>query len=216
VKGFMIFSSVALSLYMIAYLSLALAGIFYLVNKKKSSRRLSYGISWLLRISMLIRSFPILVITMLTHLFIEESSMQNLFTTENFGGVKVYFFRYEKLNRLQSLFSGASIFHIFLPHYYQIEENDNTKEGFKAITIRHEYGHFLQLAILGGWLYLFLIAIPSITNNLRDRKNKLKKDYYEYFWEAWADKLGGIIHIYVPNSQGGGGILRKIKVKTKN
>lgn len=59
--------------------------------------------------------------------------------------------------------------------------------------IYHEYGHQRQSRILGP-LYLILIGIPSLLGNLVFRLFKINpKYYYKLPWEAWADKLGGVV-----------------------
>ena len=67
------------------------------------------------------------------------------------------------------------------------------KSQFNTNTIRHEYGHTKQSKYL-GWLYLIVIGIPSITYvGLRRISPKLKrKNYYKFYTEAWADKLGDV------------------------
>ena len=69
------------------------------------------------------------------------------------------------------------------------EEND----------IRHEQGHQKQSLYL-GWLYLIIIGLPSALGNLYDRIVHRNWDYwsriewyYSQPWEAWADRLGGVI-----------------------
>ncbi len=57
----------------------------------------------------------------------------------------------------------------------------------------HEYGHTLQSRKL-GWLYLFVIGLPSIIwagcfDNYRKKHNK---SYYSFYTERWADELGGV------------------------
>lgn len=59
--------------------------------------------------------------------------------------------------------------------------------------IKHEYGHTIQSKYL-GWLYIFVIAIPSITwagcfDKYREKHNV---SYYSFYTEKWADKLGGV------------------------
>lgn len=65
-------------------------------------------------------------------------------------------------------------------------------------SVKHEFGHFLQSAMLGP-LYLILIGLPSICGNLWDRfahRNWLSKKrikwYYSQPWEHWADILGNV------------------------
>ena len=67
------------------------------------------------------------------------------------------------------------------------------------LCIRHEQGHQKQSLYLGP-LYLLIIGLPSITGNIYDRiahkswdlTDRLKW-YYKQPWEAWADKLGGVV-----------------------
>ena len=64
----------------------------------------------------------------------------------------------------------------------------------KIIDERHEYGHCRQSEYL-GWLYLIVIGIPSLIWCLcyNAEKRGGLKDYYKFYTEAWADKLGGVI-----------------------
>jgi len=54
----------------------------------------------------------------------------------------------------------------------------------------HECGHSKQSLLLGP-LYLILIGLPSAIGNLLHRVWYF--NYYKQPWEAWADKLGGVI-----------------------
>ena len=59
-----------------------------------------------------------------------------------------------------------------------------------AETLKHEYGHCKQSLIL-GWLYLVVIGLPSfIWCNIIHQKTK--KNYYWFYTEKWANKLGGV------------------------
>ena len=63
-------------------------------------------------------------------------------------------------------------------------------------TLKHEHGHRVQSRIL-GWLYLPLIAIPSMLWALYYSKHydELKEEgisYYSFYTEKWADKIAGI------------------------
>jgi len=56
--------------------------------------------------------------------------------------------------------------------------------------VRHEYGHSLQSLILGP-LYLLVIGVPSMVWNFMKRRDMFSGiDYYAFFTERWADKLG--------------------------
>jgi uncharacterized protein YjaZ len=60
------------------------------------------------------------------------------------------------------------------------------------VTVAHEYGHCRQSRIL-GWLYLIVVGIPSLSNNIRSRfDKKVQKTYYTRYPEKWADKLGNV------------------------
>lgn len=57
-------------------------------------------------------------------------------------------------------------------------------------TVKHEWGHTKQSLYLGP-LYLIVIGIPSLVWACIYKW--LKKDYYWFYTESWANKLGGII-----------------------
>ena len=53
----------------------------------------------------------------------------------------------------------------------------------------HEYGHCRQSAILGP-LYLLAIGLPSLIWAALYKPEK--GNYYDFYTEKWADKLGGV------------------------
>lgn len=57
-------------------------------------------------------------------------------------------------------------------------------------TVRHEYGHYLQLKELGIINYTKYIAIPSLRGFWGGVKYS---DYYSQPWEYGADLYGGVI-----------------------
>lgn len=57
--------------------------------------------------------------------------------------------------------------------------------------LKHEYGHTLQSLTL-GWLYLILIALPSVIRYSRCNRTGDWNNYYHAYPEDWADKLGGV------------------------
>ncbi len=60
-------------------------------------------------------------------------------------------------------------------------------------SILHEYGHQRQSLRLGP-LYLLIIGLPSFCGNIYARIKHLDAWwYYHQPWEAWADKLGGVV-----------------------
>ena len=60
-------------------------------------------------------------------------------------------------------------------------------------TIKHEYGHYRD-SLRFGWLYLFVIGIPSFCWCQYYKKNnkKIQIAYYDIWTERRADKLGSV------------------------
>lgn len=54
-------------------------------------------------------------------------------------------------------------------------------------TVKHEYGHSIQSKYF-GWLYLFVIGIPSALHALVE----FTDCYYDFYTEKRADKLGNV------------------------
>lgn len=61
----------------------------------------------------------------------------------------------------------------------------------QELTVRHEYGHVLQSRML-GWLYLPVIGLPSLLWAVLGGMICPFRDYYWFYTEAWADRLGGV------------------------
>lgn len=55
-------------------------------------------------------------------------------------------------------------------------------------TFQHELGHVKQSQILGP-LYLLVIGIPALIWSSIYKVIPLKKDYYSFYTENWANKL---------------------------
>ena len=90
---------------------------------------------------------------------------------------------------------------ISLGNYIFLDSDGN----FSYKTIKHEFGHQKQSLMLGP-LYLIVICLPSIIGNIIDRiKHKYFNKYcdpdfyYKQPWEAWADKLGGVVRKSINN-----------------
>ena len=64
---------------------------------------------------------------------------------------------------------------------------------FVKLTRKHEKGHRIQSKILGPF-YLIVIGIPSIIwATLHSFCKPISKiDYYWFYTEKWADKIGGV------------------------
>ncbi len=60
-------------------------------------------------------------------------------------------------------------------------------------VLYHEYGHTIQSVLLGP-LYLPVIAFPSLfwagAGICRRYRMKMRKSYYDFYPERWADRLG--------------------------
>ena len=65
-------------------------------------------------------------------------------------------------------------------------------------TVKHEYGHTVQLENMGVMGYLLNVAIPSVTAYNLDKNGNLSYDYYTAPWEAEADKHGGVSRVPDP------------------
>lgn len=63
-------------------------------------------------------------------------------------------------------------------------------KDYNGRTEAHELGHYWQSLFLGP-LYLFVIGIPSLVWAAVWRPGG-RRDYYQFYTEAWADKLGGV------------------------
>ena len=79
-------------------------------------------------------------------------------------------------------FSGTSLgYWILLP--YDAREK----------TTAHEWGHCMQSSDLGP-LYLPVMGVPSLYNNLKARYcTRTKENYYKRYPEADADRRGGVV-----------------------
>ena len=77
-------------------------------------------------------------------------------------------------------------------NYVILEESYMKSSRLFNVTLKHEYGHSIQ-SLYFGPLYLLIIGIPSLINNLRARYDKRVYDtYYSRYPEKWADRLGGV------------------------
>lgn len=63
------------------------------------------------------------------------------------------------------------------------------RNDYDLTVERHEYGHYRQSKILGP-LYLIVIGLPSLIHAIWWKPGK--GDYYSFFTERWADRLGGV------------------------
>jgi hypothetical protein len=74
--------------------------------------------------------------------------------------------------------------YIFIPIWAQLFDKD---------YVKHEYGHSLQSKKL-GWLYVFIIFLPSMIWNRFFEKYRQKHNicYYSFYTEKWADSLAGV------------------------
>lgn len=61
------------------------------------------------------------------------------------------------------------------------------------MILAHEFGHVKQSRYL-GWLYLFVIGLPSIiwAGCFEKYRQKHNISYYSFYTEKWANKLNNI------------------------
>ena len=78
--------------------------------------------------------------------------------------------------------------YIFVP-FKKIYPNSPSQRHY----IKHEYGHTIQSKYL-GWFYIPVILIPSLiwAGCFDGYRMKTGKDYYDFYTESWANKLGGV------------------------
>ena len=89
---------------------------------------------------------------------------------------------------------GISLGRYTLVDYNRKDWNNKIIRLHLKNSIKHEYGHSIQSKWY-GWLYLPIPGLCSVYNNIRCRiKRWLGKDYdYYSFWtERQANKLGGV------------------------
>ena len=92
-----------------------------------------------------------------------------------------------------SLYKGVLVVKTPFDSSFSFGLIDLSSEQQNTDTLRHEYGHAVQLKEKGIGKYTTNVAIPSITINILDRNGKLAYDYYSYPWEAEANELGGSV-----------------------
>lgn len=108
---------------------------------------------------------------------------------------------YDKANESEQTVFSASYFSCYKGTFV-IKANFRSSFSFGFIalctrqqnenTLKHEYGHRLQLKNIGLYRYIRDVAIPSVKAFNLNRKNKLLFDYYGSPWESEADVLGGV------------------------
>jgi len=65
--------------------------------------------------------------------------------------------------------------------------------------LKHEYGHVVQLGLLGFTNYCKYVAVPSISVFWASEQVAwLNDSYYSFPWEYQADQFGGASHRYAP------------------
>lgn len=109
------------------------------------------------------------------------------YTKEEIEGVKVYFLKYGMFGCGVSLGNFILLSTIYKNPEYRYALPD---------TAKHEHGHQIQSLYL-GFLYLIVVGIPSVCNNIWSRiAKKDHKWYYSRYPENWADKLGKVERTY--------------------
>lgn len=82
---------------------------------------------------------------------------------------------------------SLGVFRVYKSEYY------GNAAQFVKLTRKHEDGHRRQSKMLGP-LYLIVIGLPSlIWATLHSYVKRLGAvDYYSFYTEKWADRLGGV------------------------
>ena len=90
------------------------------------------------------------------------------------------------------IFQNYKYFGIGLSCFFTFHINDDLENHWHFNSVlKHEHGHTIQSLIL-GWLFIPLVAIPSVTFNILTRLNLVKyENYYKRIWERTASILGG-------------------------
>lgn len=114
--------------------------------------------------------------------------MENIFLyvhqlPQNIVGYLVKTFSKAKYNSYFDVYVTKKRFNVSLGKYIIVNNTDQK-------TVKHEHGHQKQSLYL-GWLYLLVIGIPSGIGCLIWTYVH-RYDYFSTWWEAWADKLGGV------------------------
>lgn len=99
--------------------------------------------------------------------------------------------------KMQGLVKSKTSFSFSLGDYLFADKYNYVyiQRGYESgwTVLRHEYGHTIQSHYL-GWLWLFVIGIPSALHwvwyQYYGRKHGY--NYYNFYTEKWADKLGGV------------------------
>ena len=76
---------------------------------------------------------------------------------------------------------------IFMPESY-LEKSKGEQREYAIQTVRHEWGHNIQLLFMGPSTYLCGVFIPSVRSGGLPRN-----EYYNLPYERMADILGGVI-----------------------
>ena len=96
----------------------------------------------------------------------------------------------DSLEMYSPMMRGAISLGIFRVYAYKYLGND---ARYVELVSKHEKGHRKQSKMLGP-LYLIVIGLPSlIWATLHSYVKRLGAvDYYSFYTERWADRLGGV------------------------
>ena len=115
--------------------------------------------------------FPQMFIGLIYYLILKKSITK----MEFYKGVPIYCFK------------GKIIFGLSLGRWIFIEERI-----YNLKTIKHEYGHKRQNYMFGPLAIIFFDLPSTILFFISKLSKKVKRNYYNYFPEKWADKLGEV------------------------
>lgn len=115
---------------------------------------------------------------------------QNLLATILLGFFWAKIFEFRKTKDVYYIYFDGSFFSPFSLGQYIFMELHHVYHDVSE-TERHEYGHCIQSKYL-GWLYIPVIAIPSVLHLCVWELFGRRWNYYDFYTEKWADKLGGV------------------------
>lgn len=109
--------------------------------------------------------------------------------------LKSFEYKDQKIYIYDKFPGGISLGYFSLLDYNKVDWNNRVIRDRLKNSIKHEYGHSIQSKMLGP-LYLLTVGILSGIHNIicriKDKKH-IPYNYYKFFVESWADKLGGVI-----------------------
>lgn len=122
----------------------------------------------------------------MSHIFSKLKSDFKSFNKNNTDGEKVF------SSHLFSSYKGTLVIKTPFRSSFSFGFIALSKRQQNLITLKHEYGHRVQLKRMGIFRYIKDVAVPSVATYRLSKKGKLLFDYYGAPWESEADELGEV------------------------